>query len=149
MFQLGPQVTPQQQTAVGIPSMAASNLGGALINGTVQYLSSLKQGQDNSIEVSRQRNDFTAASAILDSAIDQVTVLRGRLGAFERNVLDTNVRSLQSAFENLTASDSQIRDADFAVETSRLTRAQILSSSGTSILTLANQQSQQVLQLLG
>ncbi len=63
-------------------------------------------------------------------------------------MLDTNVRSLQSAFENLTASNSQIRDADFAAETSLLTRSQILSSSGTAILGLANQTSQQVLQLL-
>jgi flagellin len=71
------------------------------------------------------------------------------LGAFERNVLDTNARSLQSQFENLTASESRIRDADFALETSKLTRSQILVSAGTSTLSLANQQSQQVLQLLG
>ena len=42
-----------------------------------------------------------------------------------------------------------IRDADFAVETSELTRAQILQSSGTTVLSLANQQAQSVLQLLG
>jgi flagellin len=64
-------------------------------------------------------------------------------------VLDPNVRSLQSQFENLTSSESQIRDADFAAESSKMTRAQILSSAGTSTLTLANQQAQQVLQLLG
>jgi flagellin len=64
-------------------------------------------------------------------------------------VLDTNARSLQSQFENLTASESRIRDADFALETSKLTRSQILVSAGTSTLSLANQQSQQVLQLLG
>ena len=75
--------------------------------------------------------------------------MRGRLGAVERNVLQTNVRSLQASFENLSASQSQIRDADFAQETSMLTRAQILSSAGTTVLGLANQQSQQVLQLLG
>ena len=51
-------------------------------------------------------------------------------------------RSLQSQYENLTASESQIRDADFAAETSLLTRAQILTSAGTSTLQLANQQSQ-------
>jgi flagellin len=64
-------------------------------------------------------------------------------------VLDTNRRSLQAAVENLSASRSVILDADFAVETSELTRAQILQSSGTTVLSLANQQAQSVLQLLG
>jgi flagellin len=149
LFQLGPEVNAQQQVNLGIQSIAASNLGGTLTGGTLQFLSSLKKGQANSIDQSAQRRDFTAASDILDTAIDEVSVLRGRLGAFERNVLDTNVRSLQSAFENLTAFESKIRDADFAAESSALTRAQILQSAGTTVLSLANQSSQQVLQLLG
>ncbi|MDX2130473.1 MAG: flagellin [Planctomycetota bacterium] len=149
LYQLGPDVTALQQSNVGIQSVAASKLGATLVNGTVEYLSSLKDGQANSVAASVQRGNFKTASDILGAAIDEVTVLRGRLGAFERNVLDTNTRSLQSQFENLTASNSVLRDADFAEETSRLTRAQILSSAGTSVLTLANQQSQQVLQLLG
>ncbi len=148
-FQLGPNITPLQQTNIGIQSVAASQLGGTLINGNLQFLSSLKDGQGNSIRDAIERGDFTPAQAILTAAIDEISVMRGRLGAFERNVLDPNVRSLQSAVENLSASESRIRDADFAFETSRLTRAQILSSSGTTVLGLANQQSQQVLQLLG
>lgn len=148
-FQIGPEVNAQQQVSIGIPSMAASSLGGTLINGSLTYLSSLKSGQLNDIEMSHKRGDFSASSLILDSAIDQVSVLRGRLGAFSRNVLDTNSRALQAAFENLTASESVIRDADFAQETAKLSRAQILSSAGTSTLGIANQQSQQVLQLLG
>ncbi|MFI4882195.1 MAG: flagellin, partial [Phycisphaerales bacterium JB064] len=83
------------------------------------------------------------------TAIDEITITRGRLGAFERNTLQTNIRSLSLAVENLTASESQIRDADFAAETSLLTRAQILASSGTTVLGIANQQAQNVLQLLG
>jgi len=149
LFQLGPSVTATQQAVVGIPSVAASKLGATLINGSVEYLSSLKTGQPNSIAANARSGNFSSSSDILLKAIDEVTVLRGRLGAFEKNVLETNQRSLQSQFENLTASDSSIRDADFAFETSRLTRAQILSSAGTSTLGLANQQSQQILQLLG
>jgi flagellin len=149
LFQLGPEVTALQQSNLGIPSVAASNLGGTLTSGRLEFLNSLKTGAVNSIATSVARNDFTKANDILQTAIDEVTVLRGRLGAFERNVLQTNSRSLQAALENLSSSNSQIRDADFAVETSALTRAQILSSSGTSVLTLANQSSQQVLQLLG
>jgi flagellin len=75
-------------------------------------------------------------------------VIRGRLGALERNTLDTNMRSIQTAIENLSASQSIIRDADFATETAALTRAQILANAGQSVLQLANQQAQSVLQLL-
>lgn len=148
LFQLGPQVNAQQQTNIGIQSIASSNLGGVVISGIQQFLSSIKSGQANSIAESAKRNDYTAASQILDASIDEVSIVRGRLGAFEKNVLQTNVRSLQAAFENLSASNSKIRDADFATETSALTRAQILQSAGTTVLGLANQSSQQVLALL-
>ncbi|MBX3401924.1 MAG: hypothetical protein KF699_00790 [Phycisphaeraceae bacterium] len=145
LYQLGGQINTSQQTNIGIQSMAASRLGGTLNAGQLEFLSSLRSGGSNDLN-SRQ---FQNASAILDTSIDEVSTLRGRLGAFERNTLETNVRSLSTAIENLTASESRIRDADFADETSRLTRSQILSSASTSILALANQQSQQVLQLLG
>jgi len=149
LFQLGQDVTALQQVNLGIGSTAASNLGATQINGVIEFLSSLKSGQVNSISASVARSDFAPGSEILNSSIDEISLLRGRLGAFGRNTLETNVRSLQSSFENLSASVSVIRDADFATETSQLTRSQILSSAGTSVLSLANQQSQQVLQLLG
>ena len=149
LFQLGPDVTAQQQTNVGVQSVAASLLGGTLVDGNLEFLSSLKTGSGNSLDESKKSGDFSVASDILESAIDEISILRGRLGAFEKNVLQTNVRSLQAAFENLSASASQIRDADFALETSQLTRAQILSQSTTQVLGIANQQSQQVLSLLG
>lgn len=149
LFQLGPDITALQQTNIGIQSTSSESLGGTLVGGDLQFLSSLTKGQVNSLDSAAARNDFSGLEGIVNSAIDEVSILRGRLGAFERNVLDTNNRSLQSAYENLTASRSIIRDADFAKETSELTRAQILQSAGTSVLSLANQQSQQVLQLLG
>lgn len=149
LFQLGPNVTALQQTNIGIQSTAAETLGGSLVDGTIQFLASLQDGQGNSLAEANDRNDFTPLESIISSSIDEVTILRGRLGAFERNVLETNTRSLQSAFENLTASRSVIRDADFAAESSELTRVQILQSAGTSVLALANQSAQNVLQLLG
>ena len=149
LFQLGPDITALQQTNIGVQSTSSESLGGTLVGGDLQYLSSLTKGQVNSLDNAASRNDFSSLEEIVNAAIDEVSILRGRLGAFERNVLDTNGRSLQSAYENLTASRSIIRDADFAKETSELTRAQILQSAGTSVLSLANQQSQQVLQLLG
>ncbi|HEX2836535.1 MAG TPA: flagellin [Phycisphaerales bacterium] len=149
LFQLGPNVTPLQQTAMGIMSVSATRLGATETGNGLEFLSSLKSGGNNDLGTSASRNDFSIAEEVLSRAIDDVTQLRGRLGAFERNVLDTNVRSLQSQFENLTASESAIRDADFAAETSLLTRSQVLVSANTSSLQLANAQAQQVLQLLG
>ncbi|MEQ8317365.1 MAG: flagellin [Phycisphaerales bacterium] len=149
LFQLGSEVVAQQQVNFGINSVAASRLGGTVVDGSLEFLESLKSGRENSLASSKDRGNFTAASRITDTAIDEITIVRGRLGSFERNTLQTNIRSLALSVENLTASESLIRDADFAKETSLLTRAQILASSGTTILGLANQQAQSVLQLLG
>jgi flagellin len=74
--------------------------------------------------------------------------MRGRLGAFERNTLQTNARSLQIGLENIMSSESKIRDADFAIETAALSRAQILQQAGTSVLATANASAQGVLRLL-
>lgn len=145
LYQLGGEINTSQQMNIGISSVAASRLGGTLIGDDLQFLSSLRTGGENDLS----SGNFQAASQILQTSIDEVSMLRGRLGALERNTLQTNMRSLQAAVENLTASESLIRDADFAAEISALTRAQILSGTGTTVLALANQQPQQILQLLG
>ncbi|MEX2673294.1 MAG: flagellin [Phycisphaeraceae bacterium] len=139
-FQLGPQVESSQQVNFGIGSMSANRLGNSLSG----YLSSIVSGGENSLT----NGNAAEASRIIDDAITQVSVTRGRLGAMERNTLQTNVRSLQTSLENLSAAESRIRDADFAKETSALTRAQILTSVGTNVLTTANNSAQNVLQLL-
>lgn len=144
LYQLGGSINPNQQINVGLPSVAASRLGGTLVNGQLVFLSSVRSGGNNDLA----SGNFANASSVIDNAIDEISVIRGRLGALERNTLDTNVRSLQAAIENLTASQSVIRDADFAAETAALTRAQILTNAGTSVLALSNQRAQSVLQLL-
>ncbi|MBY0311540.1 MAG: hypothetical protein K2W85_05690 [Phycisphaerales bacterium] len=148
LYQLGGTINSSQQINIGVQSIAASRLGGTLINNQLQFLSSLKTGGANDLATSKARKNFAEATAVLDTSVDEISQIRGRLGAFEKNTLQTNVRSLQAAIENLTASESRIRDADFADETSKLTRAQILTSAATNILQLSNQQSQSVLQLL-
>lgn len=150
LFQLGPRVNASQQVNIGIQSVADSQLGGTNItladgNTEFQFLNSLKTGGVNSL----LEGNFIAASKVIDTSIDEISTLRGRLGAFERNTLQTNIRSLQAALENVAGSESVLRDADFAVETSKLSRAQILTSAGTSVLATANVQAQNVLQLLG
>jgi len=141
LFQLGPAVDTNQQVNFGIQSMAASRLG----NGSVGYLSEIVTGGAKSLTAGRARE----ASAVVKEAIRQVSVLRGRLGAFERNTLETNISALNVAMENLISSESSIRDADFATETANLTRSQILVQAGTSILAMANATPQTVLSLLG
>lgn len=141
LYQIGPSVNSQQQVGFGIQSVAASHLG----NSTLGFLSSIVSGGDNSLIAGKARE----AGDIIDKSIDQITQLRGRLGAFERNTLQTTLRSSQIALENLTASESSIRDTDFAEETSKLTRAQILQQAGTATLAIANNNAQNVLALLG
>jgi flagellin len=140
LFQLGPQVTSNQQVNLGIESIAASKLG----NADVGFLSDMVTGGTATLV----GGDSAAASHIIEVAIRQVSILRGRRGAFERNTLDTNMNSLSVALENVTASESTIRDADFAQETAALTRAQILTQAGTSVLATANTTPQSVLSLL-
>ena len=140
-FQLGSSVQRQGQVQIGIGSVAATKLG----NNIDGYLSSLSSGGPNSLV----GGNTVAAQKILTAAIKQVATLRGRLGALQKNVIDTNVNSLSVALENVTASESAIRDADFAEETAKLTRAQILVQANTSVLAQANSSPQNVLSLLG
>jgi flagellin len=143
LFQVGPQINSNLQVNLGIASMGASRLGTASIG----YLEQLKDGGTYSLRAaSTARAD---ALEIVQRSIDQVSMLRGRLGAFERNTLDTNLNQLSLTSENLTSAESAIRDADFALQTSQLARDQILVNAGTTVLTLANQAQQTVLRLLG
>jgi flagellin len=140
-FQIGSEVNRQGQIQIGIGSVSTTKLGDEVTG----FLSSLGSGGTNSLLSA----NTIQAQKILTNAIDQVATLRGRLGALQKDVLDTNVNSLQVALENVTASESDIRDADFATETAALTRAQILVQANTSILAQANSAPQQVLALLG
>jgi flagellin len=88
------------------------------------------------------------ALKIIDAAIQQVSKLRGDMGAFQKNVLESNMRSLAVAKENLTATESAIRDTNFAEEISRFTKFQILQQAGMSVLGQANFAPQAVLQLI-
>jgi flagellin len=138
-FQLGSEVTTTNQVTLGVQSVAASDLG----NATVGFLNDLVTGGVAALGTNPEK-----AGQIIDEAIQQVAVLRGQLGAFQANTLETNINSLNIALENVTASESDITDANFAAETSNLTRAQILEQAGTSVLATANATPQDVLKLL-
>jgi len=89
-----------------------------------------------------------AAISLIDAAANTVASLRGRLGAFQKDCLQTNINSLSVSMENMTATESYIRDANMAEEASEFTRNQVLVQSGLSVLAQANAASQSVLQLL-
>ncbi|MBN2476191.1 MAG: flagellin [Pirellulales bacterium] len=137
-FQLGPDVVSNQQARLGISSVSTAKLGG--ISGR---LYELRSGGTKDLGT-----DVGGAASVVDEVITQVTTLRGRLGAFQKTTLDSNIASLKDTLENLTAAESSIRDADFAAESAALTRAQILVQSGVSVLSMANSNPQNVLALL-
>ncbi len=140
-FQLASRVDIVGRVSIGIIDVAARKLG----NSAVGFLDTLASGKTNNVV----NGDKTAAQDVVAEAIKQVSSLRGRLGAFQKNVVGATVRSLGVAIENTAAAESVIRDADFASETASLTRSQILVNASTNILSLANQAPQAALQLLG
>jgi flagellin len=85
--------------------------------------------------------------ALLDTAIKNVSTSRATLGAYQ-NRLEHTINNLNVSVENLSASESRIRDTDMAQEMMSFTRSQILSQAGTSMLSQANQGAQGVLSLL-
>ncbi|WP_430780659.1 flagellin [Actinoplanes sp. G11-F43] len=93
------------------------------------------------------KSGATEAIEVLDAAIQQVSDNRAKLGAHQ-NRFEHTINNLNTAVENLSASESRIRDTDMAQEMVQFTRNQILTQAGTSMLSQANQASQNVLSLL-
>jgi flagellin-like hook-associated protein FlgL len=90
----------------------------------------------------------SAAISAIDTAIGTVSTTRANLGALQ-NRFEHTINNLNVTVENLTASDSRIRDTDMAQEMTNFTRAQILTQAGTAMLAQANQAPQGILKLLG
>ena len=86
-------------------------------------------------------------SSTVQSAITTISTQRAELGAVH-NRFEHTINSVNVAIENLSASESRIRDTDMAQEMMNFTRSQILSQAGTSMLSQANQSQQGVLSLL-
>jgi flagellin len=100
----------------------------------------------SSIDIT-SRDGATLALDIVDLALEQISSQRAKLGALQ-NRLESTINNLGTNSENLSAARSRILDADFAAETAKLSRNQILQQAGTSILAQANQQPQIALSLL-
>ena len=139
-FNLAPDVNLAGKVSLGIETVTTSNLGNAVSG----FLSELKSGGSANV----QNGNLTKAQEVLDLATKQVSSLRGRLGAFTKNVVGSTINSLGVALENTTAAESAIRDTDFAAETASMTRNQILVQASTQALALSNSAPQSVLQLM-
>jgi len=139
-FNLGPEANLNNQVLLGIKNVTTTSLGST----STAFLNTLASGGDqNAID-----GDITTAQQAIDKAIDQIAGLRGRLGAFQSNVIGGTIRSLGVTLENTTAAESAIRDTDFAEATAELARNQILVQAASSVLAISNAQSQNVLLLL-
>ncbi|MDM8007768.1 MAG: flagellin [Phycisphaerae bacterium] len=140
MFQIGPEVHPGGQISIGIPSVGTAHLGDVQ-NG---FLNTIGGAGRNSLV----GGHAAQAGEVVTKALNQVAVLRGRLGSLQRNQIETNMDSQRVALENVMASESAIRDADIATEVANLTRAQILVKSTSTVLGIANQLPANALSLL-
>jgi flagellin len=140
-FALGDQVDEADKASIGIQSVSTGSLGD-VTNG---FLNSLGSNGVNSLT----SGNLDQAQSILTEAINQVSTLSGRLGSFQKYTLGSTINNLNVSFENASSALSNIQDTNFASETANLTRAQILSSSATTVLSTANSQPQSVLKLLG
>jgi flagellin len=120
----------------------------ALTQGTVTGLNANGLQTSDTLGV-----DLVAAGAAstaittLDTALQAVSTVRANLGAYQ-NRFEHTINNLNVAVENLSASESRIRDTDMAQEMVSFTKSQILSQAGTAMLAQANQSPQSVLKLL-
>jgi flagellin len=139
-FMISPTISLNGMASLGISAVSSGRLG----SGSVGFLSTVGSGQANSVD----SGNFEVAQRIIREAQTQVSELRGRLGAFQKDTLTPITDSLAITLENITAAEASIRDTDFAVETSNLTRSQILVQSAMNVLRIANMQPQAILTLL-
>ena len=140
-FQIGHKAT--DTVTLATKNMSADQIG-ATTSGGNTVLASLN------VAVLENSNGTTDAAKALDSvdqALSDVDAYRVDMGAVA-NRLDHSVENLYSRIEQQTAAMSRIQDADFAAETSNLTKAQILSQAATAMLAQANASKQSVLSLL-
>jgi flagellin len=134
-FQVG--ANANQTVNLSLGNFAASELGRNIVAGV----------NLSNIDITTATG-ATDALKVLDAAISEIARSRGEIGSFQRNVIESNIRSLGVARENLADTESSIRDADIAHEMTAFSKLQILQQSGLAVLAQANSQPQAVLGLL-
>ena len=138
-FQVG--ANADEHSEISLRSIKTNDLGRGEKNS-----SNFKSLAEISVMNADQAQD---AIRVIDQAIEEVSVSRGKMGAFQKNNLESNLNYLRVAHENTVSSESVIRDADMAEEMATFTRNQIMMEASTSMMAQANQNSMTVLKLIG
>jgi flagellin len=137
VFQIGAN---QGQTAQIAMSDARASALGQGASGTFANLASI-----NVVGTSAQ---IAESIKVVDAAISDVSNLRGQLGAFQANTLESNANNLRATMENTVSAESVVRDTDFAEEMAMFTKSQVMMQAGQTVLSNANQFPQMVAALL-
>lgn len=157
-LQIGANSTTQEQLKISVSTVGTTYLGDSTsvtaLSGSNLYaaknlgdaISQVQNMLSNSVSGDIQ-GAFRSLTDSATQALKDVSAIRGTLGAGQ-NRLENTIANLGVASENLSASESRIRDVDMAKEMVNFTKSQILQQAGTSILSQANQSSQGVLSLL-
>ena len=148
-FRFGDSDHARDQVEIGLPNLTPTHLGSTTIpiidnSGTFGgFLDSLQAGGANDLQT-----DPRNALHIVGESLEEVLRLRSFLGSAEADFLKPTQRSLEVAQQRTLASESSIRDLDFAQETQELVRNQVLLGAGTEVLKNSNFLRSQILQLL-
>jgi flagellin-like hook-associated protein FlgL len=153
-LQLGEGSGDQERTVISLKSMSTAQLGRievtkqfdpnkAVVETRTLSIQDVMGGQLASLSV-----DPSLAMTIIEKAISDVSEQRATIGAVQANMLQTNENNLRVAIENITKTESNIRDTDMASEMTEFVKNQVLANAGLSMVTQANNQAQQVMALL-
>ncbi|KAE8764071.1 flagellin [Georgenia thermotolerans] len=132
--------------------VVTSKTGGTVTGGTAASAAAAGTGVGTATAIAgglsfADADGAQAAINLIDTQIGTISTARAELGAYQ-NRLEHTIKNINVSIENLSASESRIRDTDMASEMVNFTRSQILSQAGTAMLAQANQIPQGVLQLL-
>ena len=154
-LQLGEGAGSNDRTIVGVKSMTSENLGRTTktgmyeIDGKPIYTTKTFTMKDMmSGGTASLSQDANLAMEIIEKSISDVAGMRATIGAMQSNLLQTNSNNLSVTIENITKTESGIRDADMADTMTEFTKQQVLQNAAMSMMTQANSASQNVLQLL-
>lgn len=143
-FTIGANATTTESIEFGINDMRATALGSAGNGFLANVTNGIRSTDGNRLSV-----NAAGAVQIIDDAIAAVSNERSKLGAYQKNSIETIQNNLGASLENIQAAESRIRDLDMAKEMMSFTKHQILIQAGTAMLAQANMIPQSALQLIG
>ena len=143
---VGGRVIIANDTAYTLTSTIGGTTGGLFAVASTATIAGAKTGALSTVDISTVMGS-NKALGIIDAALSRVNSTRANLGALQ-NRFQMTIDNLQTTSDNLAASRSRIKDADFAEETATMSRWNVLQSAGTAMLAQANQGPQAAMQLL-